>query len=195
MIQAGDILAVRGSDWLSDGIALAEYGNNEPVISATHVGIFVAGDPIPVVIEALNEVKTNPLAVSLAGAKKAYVIHDDSLTMEQRQIIIATACTFSAKNYGYIDIAAQGLDAVTHTLWFTDELGGYLKHYPICSYCIAEAYDAKGVDLHFGITDANIRPSDIVNFVLEHPNLYQAPVPITAASLALSHPYLYPVKP
>lgn len=181
MIQPGDILAVRGSGWLSTGILSAEYGPNIPATGVSHVGIFVAGDPVPIVIEALNQVMTNPLAVSVAGAAAAFVLHDDSLTIAQRSAIVAVACTFSGKNYGYIDLLAQGLDAITNVLWFTNNLGGYLRHYPICSFVAAQAYDAVG--LHFGIPDASIKPSDIMNFAQANPSLYTVTaIPVTAAT-------------
>lgn len=167
----GDIIAVRGSGWLSSGIASAEYPQGEPEQSATHVGLLVAGDPIPVVIEALNEVKTNPLSVTIASAKKAYALHDTSLTDAQRRAIIAKACTFSADNYGYIDLLAQWMNAKTGSTWWTDRLSGYLGRRPICSFVVAAAYH-DGVGLDFGVDDASCRPCDILNFALSHPEIY-----------------------
>lgn len=170
MIYPGDILAVRGAGWLSDGIAKAEYGDNEPTKSATHVGIFVAGSPNPVVIEALSRVKTNPLFVSISGAYHAYALHDSTLNDLQRLKVINKAMTFSADDYGYIDLISQWLDARFKTNWWTDKMAGLLSHFPICSYVVGAAYDEIGLD--FGIPSASLRPSDILRFALAHPTTY-----------------------
>jgi hypothetical protein len=170
MIVAGDILAVRGTGWLSDGIARAEYGANEPQRSATHVGLFISGSPEPIVVEALSRVRTNPLSVSLAGAQKAFVLHDLTLTDAQRLTIVNKALTFSGKDYGYLDIAAQWLDGTFSTHFWTGAMSGMLKHWPICSYVVGAAYHEIGLD--FGVDSASVRPSDILTFAETHPKRY-----------------------
>ena len=169
-LAPGDIIAVRGDGWLSNGIAAAEYPKGEPAQSATHVGLLVAGDPIPVVIEALSEVRTNPLEVTVANVQKAYVLHDQSLTDVQRKIIVATACSFSADDYGWLDLFAQELDARLRSFWFTNHLAWYLKHFPICSYVVAAAYGQ--VKLDFGVATASCKPSDVLGYALSHPAIY-----------------------
>ena len=171
ILAPGDIVAVRGRGWLADGIIKAEYGDGMPPYNAvSHVGLLVAGDPIPVVIEALNQVVTDPLDVTLAGCARAFVLHDKSLNENQRRAIIAKACTFSAKSYGYLDLFAQWLDANTGTTWWTDRMSGYLGHWPICSFVVAEAYSAVGLD--FGVDNASCKPSDIMEFATKHPEIY-----------------------
>lgn len=171
MISAGDIICVRGAGWLSDGIAKAEYPKGEPTgQSATHVGLFIAGDPWPIVIEALNRVKTNPLYVTISQALHAYALHDESLDDRERAAIVAKACTFSADDYGYLDLLAQRLDATFSTTWWTDRMGGLLSHFPICSYVVGAAYQEVG--LNFGVDTASVRPSDILSFALYHSEIY-----------------------
>jgi hypothetical protein len=134
-IFQGDILAVRGRGWLSDGIAKAEYGSDEPLYGVTHVGLFIApgnDTSIAVDIEALRRVKTNILRVSTYEVAHAYVLHDLSLTDLQRSVILQEACTFSAADYGYIDLGAQWMDATFKTSWWTNRLTGYLARRPIC---------------------------------------------------------------
>ena len=177
-IFQGDILAVRGSGWLSDGIARAEYGDKlgkvEPRFSATHVGLFLApgnDTSIAIDIEALNRVKTNVLRTSTASVIHAYVLHDISLTDIQRSTLLEVACSFSAADYGYLDLGAQWLDATFKTNWWTGWLTSYLAHRPICSYVVAAAYAA--IRLDFGVADSSCRPSDIMTFASAHPELYQ----------------------
>lgn len=174
MIYPGDIVAIRGAGWLSDGIAKAEYPNGEPAQSATHVGLFISGDPYPIVIEALTRVKTNPLYITTSQALEAYALHDISLTERQRETIIAKACTFSADDYGYLDLIAQRLDATFSTTWWTDRMAGLLSHWPICSYVVGAAYAAIG--LNFGVDTASVRPSDVLSFALSNPKIYTVTV-------------------
>ena len=169
IITPGDVVGVRGVGWLSDGIVKAEYGSNPPANAISHVGIVIGANP-PTVIEALNEVKTNPLSVTIADAAKAFIIHDKVLTDEQRAAIVAKACTFSADDYGYADLLAQLLDAQFGTFWFTDRMSWLLKHWPICSYVVAASYHAVG--LNFGVDDASCKPSDVMNYATAHPYLY-----------------------
>ena len=138
--------------------------------SATHVGLCVSGDPFPVVIEALSRVKTNPLYVTISQALHAYALHDISLTDEQRHTIVSKALSFSADDYGYLDLLAQRLDATFSTTWWTDRMAGLLNHFPICSYVVGAAYGEIG--LNFGIDTASVRPSDILTFALAHPEIY-----------------------
>ena len=185
MIQPGDILCVDGSGWLSAGIIAAEYGTVAPARPVSHVGIFVAGDPYPIVIEALWRVKTNTLPVSLAGTQKAWVLHDDSITPAQRNIIVGEALSFSAKDYGYLDLIAQGFDAIAHVDWATHYLSTFLDEFPVCSFVVAKAY--AQINLDFGVSSADIKPSDIMTFAETHPLIYSI-AEITAASCAVSYP-------
>ena len=172
MIEQGDILCVHGQGWLSEGILKAEYGDHVPLIAASHVGIFIAGQDTrsPIVIEALNRVRTNVLSQSISDAVHAYALHDRSLDAGQRLRILTKACTYSADDYGYIDLLAQWCDARNGSTWWTNKLGGYLGRHPICSYVVASAYEEIG--LNFGITSASCKPSDILDFALKHPEIY-----------------------
>jgi len=159
-VQAGDILAVRGRGWLSEHILAATNGD------VSHVGMLVGAEP-PIVIEALARVATRPLEVSIAGAAKAYILHDTSLTPEQRITLVNEATGQTAKDYGYVDLALQLGDALTHTRWFTTNLThGWLDHFPICSYLVAEAYHSLGLD--FGVRDVSTTPQDIFHFAKTH---------------------------
>lgn len=58
-LQAGDILAIRGTGFFARGI-LAATGN-----TVSHVGMVLAPTPGPLAIEALWRVKTRPLSLSI----------------------------------------------------------------------------------------------------------------------------------
>jgi len=170
-IFQGDILAVRGRGWLSDGIAKAEYSKSEPAHGVTHVGLFLApGNDTSdaVVIEALNRVKTNVLRTSTYSVAHAYVLHDLSLTDLQRSSLLEMACTFSAKDYGWSDLIAQWLSARTGSFWWLD-------HWPwsqvICSYVVAADYASLRLD--FEVLTGRCKPSDIMAFAIAHPEIYR----------------------
>lgn len=161
MIQAGDIIGIRGKGFLSRGIlAATSFDGHDGVIS--HVGIFLTGDPQPIVIEALSRVRTNALATSIADAEKAYVIKDMTLADAQREAIKAKALTFSARSYGYYEIGLQLADALFHTTWPTDRLSFDLRSHPICSFVAAVCYGEVG--LNFGKAMQSITPADIYRY-------------------------------
>ncbi len=165
VIQPGDILAVRGTGFFSEGI-LKATGN-----TVSHVGMVIAPKPGPLVIEALWRVKTRPLCLSIRDAEKAYILSDQSLTPGQRETLVLNACKFSADGYGWWDIGLQAADAVFHTTFFTDRLSFSLESHPICSYIVAKAYDSLG--LTFGRKKLqSITPADIFNFASERHDLY-----------------------
>lgn len=160
-MTSGDILAVRGSSWLSKRI-LAATGN-----TVSHVGLIIATEPIPTVIEALTRVRTRPLDVSIATAESAWVLTDTSLTDDEREAIIRSALNFSADGYGYGDILLQGMNALTKSTWWTDHLAFGLAGKPICSYLVAAAYETQ--NRTFGQLDKTTTPADIYNFARSHP--------------------------
>ena len=164
-LQAGDILAIRGTGFFAQGI-LAATGN-----TVSHVGMVLAPAPGPLVIEALWRVKTRPLSLSIQDSEKAYILSDLSLTPSQRETVVLNACKFSADGYGWWDIGLQAADAVCHTTFFTDRLSWGLEGHPICSYLVAAAYVSLG--LTFGRkTLQSITPADIFNFALQQPDIY-----------------------
>lgn len=190
VLQPGDIIAIRGSSWISDSIIAAEYGQVQiiPYQAVSHVGLLIEGGSIPVVIEALSRVKTNALAITIANCRKAFIIRDKSLTLAQRQAIVNKALTFSADDYGYLDIIAQLIDCKFKTLWFTNHLSRLLNRYPICSYVVAAAYSVlnmmkfytvnlvatahSNAGFNFGVDSANCKPSDIMNYALKHSEIF-----------------------
>ena len=168
-IHAGDILAVRGKGWLSRQI-LKATGN-----TVSHVGLLLDVAPSyehSFVIEALARVKTRALEESIADCERAYILSPTNLTDAQRTEITLRGAQFSADDYGWGDIALQLGDAITRSTWFTRHLNwGLLETHPICSYLVAEAYEAVG--LTFGKKpNESITPADIYSFARENPDKY-----------------------
>ncbi len=161
-IEPADILAVKGSGWLSRMILKATGG---PV---SHVGLLLTDKP-PLVIEALSRVMTRPLHISIEKRTAAYILQPLKLTPEQRVAIVEAACTMSADAYGWGKIALQGLDALSRSGWFTKHLT--FTTMPICSWLVAKGYSSQG--LHFDVPDNSATPKDIYEFAVKNQDLYR----------------------
>ena len=165
-ILAGDILAVRGTSWLSRGI-LKATGN-----TVSHVGIITATSPIIEVTEALIRVKTNPIDVSIADddIEWAAVLQDKTLTDSERITIVEAALQFSSDSYNYGAILLQLLNSNFNTTWFTDHLSFGMNGRPICSYVAAESYSKTG--RNFGVEDRTTTPADIYEYSIYNSDKY-----------------------
>src|SRR5690242_5420579 len=168
-IEPGDILAVRGRGFLSNGI-LRATGN-----TVSHVGLLMTvASPLTssLTIEALSRVRSRSLGDAIFGAERAWVLSALNLTQAQRDEILLTASTFSADDYGYLDLALQLADAAFRTRWFTDRLASrFLNRWPICSFVVARAYEQVG--LTFGFEDASLTPADVWEFAVKNPDKYR----------------------
>lgn len=161
-----DLIAIRGVGWLSDGIAACEGNTDYP----SHIAGMINPDP-SICLEALTRVKTNPLDKTLAGAKRAWLIHVKDVTDAQRAAVVYDACSFSADNYGWSDILLQGLDSETHETWWTDKLAGELAKSPICSYVWAHAWATAGIAFGPKLL-SSVTPADVYLAALADPSRF-----------------------
>jgi hypothetical protein len=53
---------------------------------------------------------------------------------------------------------------------------GRVKRYPICSFLVADAYQAYGYD--FGVSVYAAQPDDIWDYVTENPDIYEVIYPL-----------------
>lgn len=171
-VKTGDILAIRGTSWLSRGIIKAQLREYpvEPAITVSHVALITTDAPFPVAIEALHRVLTRDAVDSIADAEAAWIFKDTTLTDAERAAILRNALKFSAAGYNWPDIVLQLTDSVFHTTWPTDHLTWNLKHMPICSYVVADSYSK--VHRNFGQSDRTTTPQNIACFALGHQDKY-----------------------
>lgn len=172
-MKPADIILVRGSGPLSDAICKA---TNSPV---SHAAMVVGVNP-HIVIEAISpRVAVRPLSRCLNGVKGAWILRrKDPWFDGKRAAIVNDALSYCDDQYGWIDLMLQGLDAIGKTTIVTDLLAGpILKHWPICSYIPARAYDDNEETL-VGVPVQDTTPA----------NLYDAPT--TNNLLALESLYL-----
>lgn len=150
VIEYGDLLAVQGKSWYSDAIRKAT--GDGPY---SHIGVVVAVQPFVIITEAVDRVRTRPLDVSVKDAVHAWILKPP-LTEMQRIIAVEKALSFDGDDYGWWDIALQGLDAAARTKWFAEHFAE-IKH-PICSML------ADLAEPEFGLDPKSVTPNDYAKF-------------------------------
>lgn len=160
-VKAGDILAIKGTKFISELICKLTHGE------VSHVGLVVGESPA-LVMEALKRVVTRPIEESIADASAALLIHPRFLDRDARERLVREACRWSASSYSYTKLLLAGLDALFRTSFFSSNLSS--EHHPICSYHVAKAYAAIG--FHFGEPARSISPQEILDFARRHSELF-----------------------
>lgn len=116
-----DILAVRGRGVLSR-IVLAAQGAGYD--TASHVALVIGANPA-LIIEAVHpRVRVRPLEEAIAEADKAWILHNLTLSDEERATIVRAACRFSSLSYGYPMLILHAFNAAFATNRFTNLLRG-----------------------------------------------------------------------
>lgn len=152
--RQGDILVLQGSSEFSRAIMFLTKAQ------ASHVGGFINDDP-PIILEALQHTDSHPFDVTIANAKRAWILHHKSATPEQRRAIIYYALKFTSDSYGWGDIILQAGDAVLRTREMTEIFSRRLKDHPICSYIWASAWK-YGLDFKWNAPLDSITPGDVL---------------------------------
>lgn len=174
ILQPGDVFLTRGTSLLSKLIRICTRSFGEKRSKVNHVGIVVEAGGIQnaVVVEALSKVKMHTLWMQYCPPKKDHVAvyRAKNVSLEEMEIIVATAKRQVNKTYGYGKIVAHFLDwcfsGIYFFRWFARN-----GNYPICSWLVAHAYGEAGFD--FGVPREAANPDDIWDFVNEHPHYYE----------------------
>lgn len=115
-IEAGDLVGVQGSSWLSDQIR-ASTGNGP----LSHIAIVTATQPFVQVTEALSRVVVRSWEDRLADAAHLWLLKSP-LSLEDRVAACRTALTHVGQDYGYENIIWQELDDLSKSRWFTEHM-------------------------------------------------------------------------
>jgi len=166
IVRPADIVAIRGNSLLSHLIcdftgAISHVGLCTGVLSPTLTGIRVT--------QALSCVKTLTLADTIAQASYAYILHALTLTLAERNAIVAAALAKIGESYDYTDLAWQAMDKTFNTDWFTSHWAS--RSSVICSEFDGRCYETVG--LNFGVPDRDVTPVDIFDFALQNPAKFQ----------------------
>ena len=166
-MREGDIIAMRSDTWLSRQIRKVESrADGGELALVSHVGLFITHD---VVIEARARVVCTTFPDGFIG-NEYIVLSPTNVTAVQRVAIAKASLLFSARGYGYLKILGQALDVLSGSRWFTSNIFTIDK-FPICSYVVAEAYAAAGLD--FGVPTKSTTPDDILDYAMRNPAKYE----------------------
>lgn len=173
MLRPGDVFLTRSTSLLGKLIRICTRDFGEKRSKVNHVGIVVeaGGMKEAVVVEALSMVREHKLWKQYSPPKKDWVAvyRSKNVSLEEMEIIVATAKRQVGKKYGYLKIATHFLDWCFSGIYFFRWFARNGK-YPICSWLVAHAYGKAGYDFEVDIGEAN--PDDIWDFVNDHPHYY-----------------------
>ena len=175
--RACDVVIVRSTGVISRLIQFFTRKWGEPPSQATHVGIIAAGygKDDAYIIEAIHHVVVRKLSEAYSDLDIQIAIYrPTNLTPEQIGVIVDRAFTHVGEKYGYLKIIAHALDWIFNGSYVFRRLI-FLPNYPICSYLVADAFRAAGLD--FGVKVGAASPDDIHDFVI-HSGKYECIKPL-----------------
>lgn len=171
-LEAGDVLSVWGPSPVSEVIRFCSrnFRGLESPTRVNHSAIVVSGGTVEeaVIVEARSRVKRHRLIEAYGGTKERVAVHRlRAITADQRAAVCKKAESYVGRRYGYAKLVAHAGD------WGISELTGSEVHilrslmrmdrYPICSWVVAYAYAAGGVE--FGVPAYAAQPDDIWDYV------------------------------
>lgn len=147
-------------------LSLGKWGISETIASSnrgwSHASLVVATDPCPLIVEAVPPAaKCVLLADLLDCSRKATLLHDLSLTGDERRVVVEAGMKCVGQLYGLDRFAGLLLDQLFETSWFGDNF--YLsKKFQVCSGLVAYTRELIGKD--FGVKAAGATPGEISAF-------------------------------
>lgn len=167
--QLADILLSRGAWFGSDIIARATAEDDARAYS--HAALFVAGDPVPLVIEAVPpRINICSLESALERVAHAVLMSPINLSADDRTAMVRTALKFEGHLYGILKFLPFTLDAMLGVDWCSQYLN-IAKSYPVCSVLVASAYETvKGWDFHE--PSRGVTPNELAAYGRAHPEQY-----------------------
>lgn len=176
--QPVDIFFTQSPTFLGKAIRLMTRKIGEPRTQVNHVGLIMSEDHEGTAwgVEATGKgVKLLPVLEYHRGRGNKIAVYRATNIDDIWPLIYKEADSYIGKSYGFFKIIAHFLD------WCL--LGSYvfrrlarMDKYPICSWLVASAYGAAGLD--FGVTINQASPDDIWDFVNNNPDKYECILPL-----------------
>jgi len=176
--QPLDLFFTRNASWLSKAIRWAEQEKGEAKSEASHVGAIVTEGYLEYVycIEALKKVRRHSFWKKYHGKGKVTIYRARNIGPEDRAAILKALHGHVGETYGYLKICLHLLRKLT---------GGRdwlklctLDRYPICSYLVATAFEARG--LTFRVKGKRATPDDMLDFCQSNPDKWECVRPWAA---------------
>jgi len=173
LLEPLDIFLTRGAGRLSRMIRKMTRSKGEAPTVVNHVGIIMhpgIGLHAWGIEALLSGVKFHQLTGYETSQDTVYVYRPKGLTEGQKTRIFQRAIEFANMPYGYGKLLLQAADWLIGNRYFFRRIGR-LDHWPICSYVVASAFEAAGLD--FGVARFAASPDDLWDFIQAHPDKYE----------------------
>lgn len=138
-----------------------------------HVGVVVGpGNEMNApIVEASTTVKHHSIRRYYEDANTHVAIfRPKNVGIGDRLLIADKALQYVGRKYGYFKIVAHFLDFLLGGRYFFRRITR-MEKYPICSWVVADAYAAVGLD--FGVPVGMAQPDDIWDFCVTNPDKYE----------------------
>ena len=171
-LEPCDVFLTKGNSFVSGAIRFFTRSFGEKRTEVNHVGIIVTSGSLhsAVAVEALSKVRRHTLGrYATKRTTGVAVFRPDNLTDDQRATIVAKAESYVGRRYGWTKVVAHFADWTLRGVYAFRRLTAD-DQYPICSWVVAQAFDAADKD--FGVEAGAANPDDIWDFVMSNPDKY-----------------------
>lgn len=178
-LREGDILCTHGTSFISRAIRWFSRTGGESRTMCNHVAIVVndGTEQDAMIVEALSKVKYHSVKRYTDDQKTFVAVYRPTNVSEEDLFTIANkAYSYVGASYGYIKIVAHFLDWCLGGRYFFRRFAR-MEKYPICSWVVADAYAAVGLD--FGVPVGQAQPDDIWDYCVTHPERYEVIHPLS----------------
>lgn len=166
--QCGDVLLVCGRSLAST--MLARYGAEGDVADYSHVAFVIAGDPVPLVVEAvIPRVRVSLVSEVLAHADHATIMRPRFLT-GQHATLVAAACRTIGQWYGLTKYPAYIADALFHSDNFSRAMY-LLPDFQVCSQHVGQIFAT--IPYTLGEHYSGLTPNEIAAWGASHPDEWE----------------------
>lgn len=172
MLYPGDIVCTKGTSLISRLIRVFSRTGGESRTEINHVGVIVEQGNFQnaVLVEASHKTESNWMLKYYDDPKTDIAIfRPTNIDFYQEDLIKHKAESYVGRRYGYFKIVAHFIDYLLGGRYVARRLTG-MGRYPICSWVVADAYAAAGLD--FGVPVGQAQPDDIWDFCIANPDKY-----------------------
>lgn len=177
-LQPCDIVLTRSQSLLGRLVRFFTSHKGGKAAEVNHAGMITTAGHIRdvLVIESLLTTLEHNFWQKYAGSGiEVSIWRPRDLTEHQRQIILIRANRYLGFPYGGWKLIPHALDWAIGGKYFFRRLT-VLSPYPICSWLVAYAFSAAGLD--FGVPPRSASPDDIDDYVRNHPEKYLCVFPL-----------------
>ena len=183
LLRRADLVATRGTAWVSRAIRVCTRSRGEPPTVVNHVGIITVAGPLnsAQLTEAIAHVVERGLFDAYHGRDQVAVFRCKALTDIERDVAAEKARSYIGRDYGYVKIAAHlfdyGLSRLFHRDTYLARRLARMDKSPMCSWLDEHAFAV--VRRFFGVPFGTAEPDDLWDYVTAHPDEWECVLPLS----------------